>query len=239
MTHPALRLWLGYWGVQQRYHRYGVEGLERLDRPDSVLLVGYHGRPIAYDLCMLSVSMYRRFGTLPHGIIHKAVRQNGALTWLSDGLGFVTGDGPEISAAVSRGEHIAVQPGGTREGCRSARHRYAVDWGSRTGYLRMAIRHGLHIVPVASRGVDDGYLGLNNGYRWGKRLGAPAGLPVWFGIGLTGLWPLSPPFPVRITTHIGHDIDVSDVDPNDPMALAMAHRHIAGEVQTLVHRINA
>jgi hypothetical protein len=40
-----LRLWLGYWRVLQRYHRYAVNGLEQLDGSRAALIVGYHGRP--------------------------------------------------------------------------------------------------------------------------------------------------------------------------------------------------
>ncbi len=221
----------------QRYHRYRVEGLDRLSSERSMLLVAYHGRPIARDQCLLSVSFYDRFGYMPHGVTHRAVRTNRLMARVTDGLGFVTGDGEMLEDAVRRGEHIAVQPGGTREGCRSVRYRYQVDWGNRTGFVRLALRHGLPVVPLAARGVDDCYLGINNGYRWGKRLGLPAGLPAWVGIGVWGLWPLSPPFPVRITTLIGEPIHLEDggpIDTSDDRALLAAQRRVAGAVQALL-----
>ena len=54
--HPALLAWLAGWRAMQRYHRYSVEGIDHLDTDDSLLLVAYHGRPIAHDQCMLSVA---------------------------------------------------------------------------------------------------------------------------------------------------------------------------------------
>src|SRR5262249_11999568 len=163
----------------------------QLERPGAALLVGYHGRPIAYDLCMLTVTMYERLGYLPHGVVHRYVTQQPVVRGVSDSLGFVTVDGDAIERGGVRGQHLLGQPGGTREGCRSFRHRYEVDWGHRTGYLRLALRRGLPIIPIAASGVDDGYLGLNNGYRLGKRLGSPGELPLWLGIGPLGLWPFS------------------------------------------------
>ena len=65
-----------------------------------------------------------------------------------------------------------VQPGGTREGSRSSRIRYKVDWGKRTGYLKLALKHGLPIVPAAASGVDDTYIGLNNGLKLAKKINA-------------------------------------------------------------------
>src|SRR5262249_1175334 len=162
-------------------HRFEVHGLDRLDGLGSALLVGYHGRPIAHDLCMLSVTLHERYGYVPHGVVDAAVGQSRAMKWGSDDLGFVsgdgpaaqgagrrgggggggrgggrgegglvTGDGPAVEEAVRRGELHVVEPGGTREGCRSFRHRYRVDWGERTGYLRLALRHRLPIVPIAA-----------------------------------------------------------------------------------------
>jgi hypothetical protein len=211
-------------------------------RHDACLLVGYHGRPIAYDLCMLTVTLYERLGYLPHGVVHGAVESNALMRWVTDGLGFVTGDGEAIENAVARGEHILVQPGGTREGCRSFRHRYEVDWGERTGYLELAIRHGLPIIPIAARGIDDGYIGFNDGYALGKRLGVPYRLPVWIGLGFWGLWPLSPPLPVKITQVVGEPIDVAaegPIDLGDRARLLALHRRVVGAVQALLDEANA
>ena len=233
-----LRAWLGLFGAMRAYHRYDIVGLDRiLALRGPALLVGYHGRPIAYDLCMLGVTLHERLGYLPHGIVHGAVDRQPVMKWVSDGLGFVTGDGPAIDAIVRRGEHICVQPGGTREGCRSFRHRYRVDWGNRLGYLTMALRHGLQIVPIGAAGIDDGYVGLNDGYALGKRLGAPAGLPLWLGIGLFGPFPFSPPLPVKITQLIGEPIELEAEGPvasDDRIALLRLHEKVKGAVQALL-----
>ncbi len=234
-----LTTWLTAFRMLRVWHRYEVRGLDILLRPGAKLIVAYHGRPLALDQCMLTVTLYERLGYLPHGIIHGAFGKNRLMRWWSEGLGFVTGDGPGIAEAVARGEHILVQPGGTREGCRSFRHRYQVNWGDRLGYLRLAIRHGLPIVPVAGDGVDDAYLGLNDGYALGRRLGVPAGLPLWLGIGATGVWPLSLPIPVKMTQLVGEPIERhlgGRIDPSDREALMGLHQEVRGAVQALMDR---
>jgi 1-acyl-sn-glycerol-3-phosphate acyltransferase len=234
-----LATWLAAFRVLRAWHRYEVRGLDILLRPGAKLIVAYHGRPLALDQCMLTVSLYEQLGYLPHGIIHGYFGQNRLLRWWIDGLGFVTGDGPGIAEAVARGEHILVQPGGTREGCRSFRHRYKVDWGDRLGYLRLAIRYGLPLVPVAGDGVDDAYVGLNDGYALGRKLRVPAGLPVWLGIGATGVWPLSLPLPVKMTQLVGEPIERhlgGKIDPSDREALTALHQEVRGAVQALMDR---
>lgn len=240
---PAARLaraaWLRTWRAAQRYHRYTVDGFEHLAEGPAALIVGYHGRPIAGDLCMLSVYVHDRLGYLPRAIFHRAFEASPLLRPVLEGTGGVVGDHASLAAAVAKGEHLVVTPGGTREGCRSARDRYRVDWGRRTGYLRLALRLGVDLVPVAAAGNDDTYLGLNDGDAWGRRVGLPAGLPLWLGVGPLGLWPLSPPFPVRIRQVIGPRIPLPAVDARDHEALGRLHAEVTDTVQGLMDRARA
>mgnify|MGYP000848391369 CR=1 FL=1 len=236
----ARAAWLAYWNAMRRWHRYEVRepGLDRLLdvwREGPALLVGYHGRPIAHDLCMLQALLLERTGRLPRAIIHEYFRVTPGLRWLYDGFEFLAGDGDEMAQAVARGDLIFVTPGGTREGTRSSLDRYRVEWGPRVGYVRLALRYGLPLVPAAAWGVDDTYLALNDGFAWGQRLGLPGGLPAWIGIGAVGPWPLSPPLPVKITQVIGSPIRIDpSIDPRDRAALAEVHGRVVAAVQQLL-----
>lgn len=232
----ARAAWFAYWDAMRRWHRFEVRGLARVERGGPALIVGYHGRPVAHDLCMLQALLRERGGPEPRPVIHAAFETTPVLRWLVEGVGFVTGDGEAMARVIARGDPVIVTPGGTREGCRSARERYRVAWGGRLGYLRLALKYRLPIIPTAAAGVDDAYLGLNDGYAWGKRLGLPAGLPAWLGVGPLGLWPLSPPFPVKITLHIGEPIHLDPIDPADRGALLALHERVTGAVQELLDR---
>lgn len=230
----ARGVWFAYWRAMRRYHRYEVRGAEHLTTTPA-LLVGYHGRPIAHDLCMLQSWLLERTGRFPRAFIHAAFEHNAVLRAFVDGLGFVTGDDASLRAALDAGEQLVVTPGGTREGCRSALHRYRVDWGTRRGYLKLALRHRLPIIPAAATGVDDMYIGLNDGDAWSRRLGAPHGVPVWLGLGPLGLWPFSPPFPVKVVQHLGAPITAHlDAASDAPEALARLHDEVTSAVQRLL-----
>jgi 1-acyl-sn-glycerol-3-phosphate acyltransferase len=236
-----LRLWLGYWRLLRRYHRYTVDGLEHLDGPGAALVVGYHGRPFAYDMCMLTVALHERLGYLPHGFVHRGMKEIPVLRWLVDGLGFLTDDDDDVARAVARGEHIVVTPGGAREGCRSFRSRYRVRWGGGVGYVRLALRHGLSIVPVAAAGADDAYIGLNDAEPLGRRLGLPPDwtwLP-WLGLGPLGPYPLSPPFPVRMRQLVGAPIDprrYGEICLDDLPEMIRFHAVVQRAVQDVLYR---
>jgi 1-acyl-sn-glycerol-3-phosphate acyltransferase len=234
-----LRAWLTIWGALRWYHRYTVEGLENILDSPPALIVGYHGRPMAFDMCMLTVELYERLGYLPHGVTNGSVDAIPALKWFSDGLGFFSGDSDEIDRVIARGEHLILTPGAALEGSRSFRQRYKVNWGQHVGYLRLALRHGLRIIPVAAAGSDDAYIGLNDGYALGRRIGLPRGWALWFGLGPLGLFPFSPPFPVRFHQLVGEPIDLGAgerIDPNDRAALLRLHEKVTSTVQKLLDR---
>ena len=233
-----LAAWLTFWRFFQRYHRYDVAGLEKLDDIGPALIVGYHGRPLAGDMCMLTVALYDRYGYLPHGILHRGIERSPRLQQIADQLGFVTRDGPALEAAVKRGEHIVDTPGGGEEGARHNRHQYRVDWGNRVGYLRLALRYGLPVVPVGAAGADSAYIGLNEPRRTAARLGIPKSYAwaTWVGLGLGGLYPFALPLPVKIKQLVGDPIELGEVDPDDAAALGSLHERVTGAVQALLDR---
>ena len=236
-----LRTWLAYYRLLGAYHRFEVHGFEHLRQGGAALLAGYHGKPVTYDLAMLSVRMFDELGYFPHGVFHGAFALPGLRAWL-DGLGCVSGDDPRLADVVARGEHLIVAPGGTREAHRSSLHRYRVDWGHRVGYLRLAARLRIPVIPVGAAGVDDAYVGLLDGYRVARRLRLPPLVPLWLGWGPLGPWPLTPPFPVKITQVIGAPIpDTAEgrVDPDDREALLALHQRVIAAVQESIDRARA
>ncbi len=240
-----LSLWLRYWRLLRRYHRYTVAGLEHLPKEEARLVAGYHGRPIAFDMCILTVELYERLGYMPHGMVHRGVRHVAPMRWLANGLGFVIDGGDRaIAAAVKKAEHVIVTPGGGEEGCRRFDDAYRVHWGDRVGYVRIAVKYGMKIVPVGAAGADGAYIGLNTGPSLGRWLGLPKEYAwmAWAGLGPLGLWPLSPPFPVRVHQVIGAPIDPRDDgarSPEDGDALLRVHRRVTAAVQGALDQARA
>lgn len=240
-TSPGLQAWIAFWRWRRLYHGYRVDGLEHLLGPRAALIVGYHGRPFAYDLCMLGVEIYERRGYLPHAIVHRGVESIPPLRWLKNEIGFVTGDEPALAAAVGRGEHVMVTPGGALEGTRGFEERYRVHWGDSLGYLRLALRHRLPVVPVATDGADDTFFAPWSADTIGRALRIPRDWRwlTWLGVGPLGLWPLSPPFPVRLRQRIGEPIHLEadgTVHPDDLSTLRRLHARVQSAVQQLLDR---
>jgi 1-acyl-sn-glycerol-3-phosphate acyltransferase len=224
--------WIASWKLRQAYHRFEVHGLDVLDRPGPVLIAGYHGRPFASDLLMLQIHLRER-GVVARPIVHDSLAGAPGFRHIVEGMGFLNGEGPELEDAIAQGHKLIVTPGGARECTRDSRVRYRVDWGSRAGYARMALRYRLPIVPAGGSGIDDQYLSLIDGYNVARDLRLPKKMTLFLGVGPLGLFPVSPPFPVKITLRLGQPI-APDGDPDNPADCEALHERVVAAVQELL-----
>jgi 1-acyl-sn-glycerol-3-phosphate acyltransferase len=239
---PYLTVWLGTFRFFSRYFRFECEGFDNL-RGRPALIVGYHGSPFPVDVFMLSVRVHDELGYMLPAIWLRTWGQLPILRQMVVALsGFLGEPGPdEMRTLVDTGKHLVVLPGGSREALRPFWRRYRLDWGDRLGYLKLALKYDLPIVPVASSGTDEGWIGLVDGYRLSKRWFGHGGVPVWLGVGPTGLWPLSPPWPVKVRQRIGTPIDLNSLrrpGESDGDFLKSAHRHVQGVIQGMLDDLN-
>ncbi len=238
------KVWTAVWEFAARYHRYEVEGIEHvLQDPDdrkASLIVGYHGRVLAVDMCILSVRLREHLGYFPHCFLHSQLKAIPGAEAAMDSIGFVTGDNDDVERAVAKGEHLVLPPGGAWEGMRTFRDNYQVHWPS-TGYIRLALRHGLDIVPVACAGADDTYIGLLHGENIVRRLGISSrwAWAPWTGLGPLGLYPFSPPFPAKLYQVIGEPITTGHLAGDDRQGIQALHTRITGKVQELLEYAQA
>jgi 1-acyl-sn-glycerol-3-phosphate acyltransferase len=233
----VLRWWFGY----------RCEGYEHIPTERSSLLAGYHGRP-AFDMFILMAEMYRRDCRFPYGISHRALFGPAPTRALMEALAMYGGSDEETAALVRRGEPIAVLPGGTRECYRSSRVLYRVDWGNHRGYLRLALRHRIPIVPVAASGVDEFFHIIGNGHENSMRWFGTDVLPLCLPLGVGGVpFPIGLPRPVRVRQLIGPPIEVGMLEglarrgegAEDRSFLDRCHGAVTAAVQELLERANS
>jgi 1-acyl-sn-glycerol-3-phosphate acyltransferase len=214
---PSRALSLATFRLWTQYFRYETEGFDILASAEPSLIVAYHGGPWTFDLWMLAVRMHDELGYFPGAVWHPFWWRIPAFRQVVTGLGGLPGlpTALDVAGMRSRGEHFVVAPGGTREGLRPFWRSRRVDFGRRRGYLRLAQAHDLPIIPVAASGLDDMFIGLNNG-------------PAWVALGLGGVWPLALPFPVKVRQRIGEPISVGS------LPLEVAHVRVTETLQSLL-----
>ncbi len=130
-------------------------GLENVPREGAVLLTGNHTIYGLLDIPMLGLEIWEGTGRAVRGL---ADHNHFALPVWRDFLqriGAVRGTREVCSRLFQGGEAVLVFPGGGREVMKHKHERYRLIWKERIGFARLAIQHGVPIVPFASVGVED------------------------------------------------------------------------------------
>jgi len=130
-------------------------GAEHVPRSGPVLIVGNHTVYGLLDIPLLGLELYEQRGRLVRGL---GDHNHFALPVWRDALhalGAVRGTRENCARLFQRGEAVLVFPGGGREVMKRKGEQYALIWKERIGFARLAIEHGVPIVPLASVGVED------------------------------------------------------------------------------------
>jgi 1-acyl-sn-glycerol-3-phosphate acyltransferase len=126
-------------------------------------------------------------------------------------LGVVRASHENALRLFGRGSSVLVYPGGELEAMRPFSARDRIVFGGRTGYIRLALRARVPLVPVVAAGAHSTLVILSDGRRLASALGAPRRFRtrVW-PIALTVPWgltigPSPPPYvplPARIRIEV-------------------------------------
>ncbi len=248
---PSLmRAQAGLWNLLVDYYfRLEIQGWERLPERPS-LLVGIHsGGALTMDAWTLVWSWWRRFGErrILHGTAHDALMNLPGLGAYFGRVGVISPSPENIAAAFAAGHDVVLWPGGEVDSFRTWTKRDQVVLGGRKGFIRLAMRAGVPIVPVASVGGHDTFFVLSEGRGIARVLGlkkrfrtelAPITLSVPFGVSLE-LLPAHIPLPAKIRTEFLEPVEL-DPDPervNDNDYVDRMYRDIEGRIQGGVDRL--
>lgn len=166
------------------YFRTRTDGWQHV--PEQALFVASHnGGLAAPDLLMLMVDWFRRFGyeRPMYGLMHSKIWQaNPDLGKLASQCGAIPAQPKFAIAALQRGANVLVFPGGAQDVFRPHHQRYKIQLMGRTGFIKLALRERVPIVPVISTGAHDTFIVLANCYEQAKWLNQQGLLPWFLGI---------------------------------------------------------
>ena len=156
------------WLLATLYFRAEVRGLERVPEEGPLLFVGNHsGGNMTPDSVVFLLAFNTYFGVERQIYIlaHSLVTSWPLIGRLGRKWGIVTADPKIAEAALERGDCVLVYPGGDVETHRPWTARNEIRFDNRRGFLRLAKRTGVPIVPVVASGGQDTFVPLTDG-RW-------------------------------------------------------------------------
>ena len=188
----------------------------------GALLVGNHAL-MGIDSFALYPLLVKHTGRRPRGLADRALWRLPPLGRGLERMGAVQGAPDAAEKLLRAGEMVLVYPGGGPESFKPPADHYKLLWQDRLGFIRVALRAQVPIVPIMAAGTDHAYRYLFRD-RWiARRLaGGPRyDFPVSLGLGVL-------PLPGKFTYHVGEPIappggpELAD----DPVALAAFHKHV-------------
>ena len=224
------------------WFRMEVEGWEKLPEPPALLIGIHSGAPFVWDAWTVGVQWWRHFGrsrTL-HGTAHDALMALPGIGGYFRRMGVLPAAPDSIATALAAGHDVALWPGGERDSLRPWTQRDEAVLAGRMGFIKLAIRSCVPIVPIATVGGPDSMPVLARGRRLAKwlQLDRVARLKM-FPIAVQAPWGISPallpeiPLPTKIRTAFGDPVSL-DCDPEraeDDDYVEAKYREVCSSIQ--------
>jgi 1-acyl-sn-glycerol-3-phosphate acyltransferase len=232
---PVYRYWL----------RAEWEGLERVPRKGGALLIANHGGAIPSDAPVVMHGIETELHRPVYGLAENLFRQLPVIGTLWSRAGGVPAH-PDNAYRLLHddGQLVLVFPEGTKATGKLARDRYQLRRFGRGGFVEIAMRAGVPIVPMAIVGNEEAMPILWKSARLAKLLGLPY-FPITanqfvYGPVLGYVLPLPSKFRIRVLPPITFDVEPGLARYNRGMVMEQAERIrslIQGEVDDLLrHR---
>lgn len=214
------------WLAATVWFRAEVDGFEHV--PDEpVLFVGNHSGGGATPDTFVFLLAYNTYFTVEgrplYALAHDVITKTPLLGPITRKLGVVPAANSLTEKIFASGGSALVYPGGDVEALRPWRHRNKIVFSGRKGFLRLAHRSGVKIVPVVATGGHDTLLVLNDGRRTAQALRLDKLLRVKsLPMTLSVPWGLLPvplpnfPLPAKIRMQVLEPIDLHARFGSDP-----------------------
>jgi 1-acyl-sn-glycerol-3-phosphate acyltransferase len=231
------------------YFRVKTSGWENIPINQTALFVGSHnGGLAAPDMTMMMYDWFCRFGVDQpvYGLMHPMVWQiSPDIAEMAMKTGAILAHPKMAYAALRSGASVLVYPGGAEDVFRPHAMRDKIYFAGRQGFIKLALRENVPIVPAVSWGAHDTLIVLADWYKilqqlhkWGMPwlFGLdPQVFPIYLGLpwGLA-VGPLpNIPFPVPIYTRVCPPI----VFERYGREAANDHAYVAACYQLVLHQM--
>jgi 1-acyl-sn-glycerol-3-phosphate acyltransferase len=173
-----------------------------------------------------------------------------AIPWFGNELrrlGIVPARPDAGETALARGELVMVYPGGDLDACRSWSERDRIELGGRHGFVRLALRSGVPVVPVVAHGSTHGVVVVSRGDQLARWMHLPMlrikVFPIFAGpLGITPVLLPPPPLPTAIDVEFQRPLDWSRYGPeaaDDPDVVRDCYDETVAVMQAGMDRLAA
>jgi 1-acyl-sn-glycerol-3-phosphate acyltransferase len=222
--------------LYENYFRVRTLGIERIPNEGPAILIANHSGTVALDAVMLQYAVAREHPS------RRAIRNMGAdLVYrlpfvgpLARKTGNAVACPDDAFELLRRGELLGVFPEGFKGVGKGWRERYKLQRFGRAGFMEVALRAQVPIIPIAVVGAEEAYPMIGNATLLARMLSLPYFpiTPTFPLLGPLGLLPL----PSRWFIEFGHPIPTDDY-PEDAADDAMLVFDLADRVRDTIQQM--
>lgn len=237
-------------GLGRPYFRLRVEGVENVPATGAALLVGNHsGGLVPLEGFFVGMSLWERFGLARrmYALVHDFLFDDEILRRYALRIGMLRASGDSARHALERGHLVLVYPGGDWESFRPFSERFHVDLDRRKGFIRLALRQRVPIVPIVTAGSHEQFIVLTRGERLARLVGLhrfartdvlPIVIAVPWGV-TVGFVPYLP-LPTQMTIAFGEPMSWPELGPeaaDDPAVVDRIYDELVARMQAKMDQL--
>lgn len=232
-----------------RYFAPDVRHVEHVPKTGPALVVGNHSgyvyMPDAWAIG-LALARHRGLDAPAFGLAYDLLFTIPGVGPFLRRSGALPASGRAAEAALGAGGAVIVYPGGDWENCRPRGDRNRVDFHGRMGFVRLALRTGVPVVPVVSHGAHHTVVVVSRGDRLAKALHLDRVrvnvLPWFLGPPVLSMILPPPPLPAKVTVEFLEALDWSGAGSeaaDDPEVVRSRYDEITALLQSGLDRLAA
>ncbi len=237
----------------QRFMRYfspEVRGIENLPASGPVLVVGNHSclfyMPDTWVVA-LAITARRGAETPAYALVYDLLLGIPVVGSALRRLGGIPANGHEAERVLAEGAAVLVYPGGDLEACRPWTERNRIVFSGHAGFIRLALRAGVPVVPVVSYGSHHAVVILSRGESLARVLGLNRlrikVFPIVLGpFGVTSVLTPPPPMPAAVTVEFMAPMDWTGLGPSaadDDVVVETCYKEITDAMQATLDRLHS
>lgn len=230
--------------LYSRWFRVEASGLDHIPRTGRALLVANHAGSLPYDSAMVMHAVRRdhpaRRDVRP--LVEDTVFHLPFLGPVMNRIGGVRADPENAERLLQKGELVAVFPEGEKGMGKLWKDRYRLQRFGRGGFVKLALRTGAPIIPVAVVGAEEAAPMLGKVTWFARNIGIPwiPVTPTFPWLGPAGLLPLPSKWyvefgaPIVLDPHDGSSPALGPAAADDRLLVNRLADQIRTQIQTMI-----
>jgi 1-acyl-sn-glycerol-3-phosphate acyltransferase len=161
--------------LYDHYFRTETEFVEPFVDGPCLAVANHNAMTGTPDMFCHMLAFWRTYSPMreSYGLMHDLPFSLPGAGAVLNAMGALRASPANASRALERGAAVLVFPGGDLDACRPYSRRYEIEFGRRRGFVRIALRHGVPIVPIVSVGAHHSLYVMTDGRAIAEALHLP------------------------------------------------------------------